>query len=123
MRFIEKGDLNCPTLMFIHGLSATAESCYGKVSDVLKEQWHIILCEIDGHYPGSVPFSTIDSTCKEIEAYVIDHYDGKIYGMIGLSLGGAIAVSLLARRKIEVTRTILDAAYCMDMGRLKKIYG
>lgn len=122
VRFIVKGDPDRPTLLFIPGLSATAEGCYGAVADLLKARWHIVLCELDGHYPGSAPFSTLDNTCAEIEAYVKTHTAGKVYGMIGLSLGGAVAVSLLGRGNLQVAKAVLDAAYCMDMGLLKGLY-
>ena len=86
-----------PVLLFIHGLSGTAESCYGNVARNLKNNRHIVLCELDGHYDGSRPFSGITDACEQIERYVLDHFLGKLHGMIGLSLGGTIAVSLLGR--------------------------
>jgi hypothetical protein len=49
MRFQEIGQQNRPVLLFIHGLSATAESCYGAVVSRLEKDWHIILCELGGH--------------------------------------------------------------------------
>ena len=42
--------------------------------------------------------------------------------MIGLSLGGTIAVSLLSRGRIQIEKTVLDAAFCVDMGILKGCY-
>lgn len=100
MRFITMGPEEFPTLLFIHGLSTTAESCYGKVSRCLQDQWHIVLCELDGHYDGSPVFQSIDDECKQIEAYVSENHQGRIHGMVGLSLGGTIAVSLLSRGRI-----------------------
>lgn len=122
MRFITMGPEEFPTLLFIHGLSATAESCYGKVSRCLQDQWHIVLCELDGHYDGSPVFQSIDDECKQIEAYVSENHQGRIHGMVGLSLGGTIAVSLLSRGRIQIERTVLDAAFCVDMGLLKGCY-
>ena len=108
MCFIAMGPEVFPTLLFIHGLSATAESCYGEVSRCLQDQWHIVLCELDGHYDGSPVFQSIDDECKQIEAYISENHQGRIHGMVGLSLGGTIAVSLLSR--------------CVDMGLLKGCY-
>ena len=70
MRFITMGSEAFPTLLFIPGLSATAESCYGKVGRSLQDHWHIVLCELDGHYDGSPAFRGIDDACEQIEAYV-----------------------------------------------------
>ena len=123
MRFITIGSEAFPTLLFIHGLSATAESCYGKVGRFLQNQWHTVLCELDGHYEGSPAFTNIDAECEQIETYVLENHAGRIHGMIGLSLGGTIAVSILSRSRIQIERTVLDAAFCVDMGILKGCYG
>lgn len=123
MRFVTMGPKKSPTLLFIHGLSATAESCYGKVARCLQDRWHIVLCELDGHYDGSPPFQGIDDACEQIETYVVEKHGGRIHGMVGLSLGGTIAVSLLSRRRIQIEQTVLDAAFCVDMGILKGLYG
>lgn len=123
MRFITMGSEDNPTLLFIHGLSATAESCYGKVGRLLRNRWHIVLCELDGHYDGSPAFRGLDDECDQIEAYVMENHGGRIRGMVGLSLGGTIAVSILSRGRFRVERTVLDAAFCVDMGILKGLYG
>lgn len=122
MRFITMGSETLPTLLFIHGLSATAESCYGTVGRLLQNNWHIVLCELDGHYEESPPFTSIDAECEQIEDYFRKKHNGKIHGMIGLSLGGTIAVSILSRGRIRIEKTVLDAAFCVDMGLLKGCY-
>ena len=122
MNFITMGSETDPTLLFIHGLSGTAESCYGKTARSLKNNWHIVLCELDGHYDGSRAFSGITDACEQIEKYVQEHYRGKLHGLVGLSLGGTIAVSLLGRGKIHSEKTVLDAAYCVDMGLFKGFF-
>lgn len=38
MRFQDTGAANQPSLLFIHGLSATAESCYGAVASGMEKQ-------------------------------------------------------------------------------------
>lgn len=122
MRFITMGSEECPTIMFIPGLSATAESCYGKFGRSLPDHWNIVLCELDGHYAKSPAFQSIKDEREQIESYVLENYAGRIHGMIGLSLGGTIAVSVLSRDKIQIERTVLDAAFCVDMGILRGCY-
>ena len=122
MRFITTGSEQKPTILFIHGLSATAESCYGEVSRLLQKNWHILLCELDGHYDGSPAFSGIENACGQIETYTNEYCQGKIHGMVGLSLGGTIAVSILSRGNLQVEKTVLDAAFCVDMGLLRGFY-
>lgn len=121
MRFITMGSEKHPTILFIHGLSATAGSCYGEVSRLLQGKWHIVLCELDGHYPGSPEFENLQRACEEIEAYVHEQLADELYGLVGLSLGGTIAVTLLSRGNIRVQKTLLDAAFCVDMGWLRGV--
>ena len=123
MRFITMGSEKYATILFIPGLSASAENCYGKVGRLLMDHWRIVLCELDGHYDGSPAFQGIDDECEQIEAYVLEKHGGRIHGMVGLSLGGTIAVSILSRGRIQVERTVLDAAFCVDMGILRGLYG
>ena len=122
MRFVTTGSEEKPTILFIHGLSATAESCYGEVSRLLRNNWHILLCKLDGHYDGSPAFSGIENACGQIETYTNECCQGKIRGMVGLSLGGTIAVSVLSRGNLQVEKTVLDAAFCVDMGLLRGFY-
>ena len=122
MRFIEMGSASQPALLFIHGLAATAESCYGEVGRLLERGWRIVLCKLDGHYDGSPPFPGLDDTCAQIEAFVTERYQGRLRGMVGLSLGGTVAVTILSRGRITVGRTLLDAAFCVDMGLLRGFY-
>ena len=122
MRFIEMGSANDPALLFIHGLAATAESCYGEVGRLLERDWRVVLCELDGHYDGSPPFSGLGDTCAQIEAFVAKRCQGRLHGMVGLSLGGTVAVTILSRGKITIERTLLDAAFCVDMGLLRGFY-
>ena len=122
MRFITTGKEEYPTILFIPGLSATAESCYGNVCRLLEDKWHIVLCELDGHYDRSPAFSSIEDECKQIETYVLENHAGELHGLVGLSLGGTIAISILSRGKIQVEKILLDAAFCVDMGILKGCY-
>ncbi len=122
MRFIETGSANGPALLFIHGLAATAESCYGEVGRRLEKDWRVILCELDGHYDGSPPFPGLDRTSAQIEAYVKERCRGRLHGMVGLSLGGTVAVTILSRGNIMIDRTVLDAAFCVDMGLLRGFF-
>ena len=122
MRFIEMGSASQPALLFLHGLAATAESCYGEVGRLLEKDWRVVLCELDGHYDGSPPFPGLEATCKQVEAFVTERCQGRLRGMVGLSLGGTIAVTILSRGNITIDKTVLDADFCVDMGLLRGFY-
>lgn len=70
MEFVEYGSKNAPTLIFIHGSCTTAETCYSKVAEALKDNYHCVLCRLDGHYDGSPDFVSLDKEAEQIEEYV-----------------------------------------------------
>ena len=115
MRFLTHGNKSDKSVMLIHGMANTAD-----LFDPLLEyagDHHVIVCELDGHCKhDDTVFKTIRSECAKIERYVRDELDGWLSGLLGYSLGGAIATELISRGRIKVDRTILDAAYVIKMG-------
>lgn len=118
MEFAEYGSKNAPTLIFIHGSCTTAETCYSKVAEALKGNYHCVLCRLDGHYDGSPDFVSLDKEAEQIEEYVQQNRNGSVYALIGLSLGSTICVHLLTRKKISVSKVFLDGVYVQNKGAL-----
>ena len=115
MRFLKHGDMNRPSLLLIHGMANTS-SLFDPLLPYLSG-FHVIVCELDGHSQADDgEFVSIATSCEEIEAYVRRDLDGELYGLLGFSLGGTIATELIARGRIRVDRTILDAAFVIRMG-------
>lgn len=122
MIFNTYGDETLPSLMLIHGMANTAQSCYGRILPYL-DDYHIILCEVDGHTDKEAGlFISIEDCCEKIEKYVVRNLKGKVYGLSGFSMGATIAVELMARNNISIEKVILDAAFCVKMGVLSPIY-
>ena len=109
------GDERKPSLLLIHGMANTS-SLFNPIIPYLPD-FHVIACEIDGHsQAGDTEFVSIASSCEKIETFVRQELDGKLYGLLGFSLGGTIAVEVIARGQIKVERTILDSAFVVRMG-------
>ena len=122
MIFNTYGDETLPSLILIHGMANTAQSCYGRIVPYLGD-YHVILCEVDGHTDKDTGlFISIEDCCEKIENYVIRNLEGKVYGLSGFSMGGTIAVELMARNNISIEKVILDAAFCVKMGVLTPMY-
>jgi pimeloyl-ACP methyl ester carboxylesterase len=103
-------------------MANSAQLCYGPVLPYL-DAYHVILCELDGHTdrePGL--FSSIEEECEKIECYVTEHLGGRLYGLVGFSMGATIAVELMARRRISIENVVLDAAWCVQLGPLAPLY-
>ena len=122
MIFNTYGDEMLPSLILIHGMANTAQSCYGRIVPYL-DSYHVILCEVDGHTDKEEGlFVSIEDCCEKIEKYVVRNLKGKVYGLSGFSMGATIAVELMARNNISIEKVILDAAFCVKMGVLTPIY-
>ena len=113
MIFNAYGDKSLPALMLIHGMANTAQLCYGRIIPYLDE-YHVILCEVDGHTDKETGlFISIEDCCEKIEQYVVQNLNGKMYGLAGFSMGATIAVELITRNNIEMKKVILDAAFVL----------
>jgi len=122
MIFRTYGNNTLPSLMLIHGMANTAELCYGRIVPYL-DQYHVILCELDGHSEQETGlFLSIADSCEKIERYVAQNLNGRLFGLLGFSLGGTIAVELMTRQRIRIEKAILDAAFCVKMGALAPIF-
>lgn len=116
MNFIEYGDRNNKSILFIHGLASTADLCFKPLLPYLKN-YYVIFCELDGHCSAK-PNDRIsmNQAVDTIENYILNEISGKIYGICGFSMGATIAVDLIARGNISVERVLLDAAITVEMG-------
>lgn len=116
------GDKTLPSLMLIHGMANTAQSCYGRIVPYLDE-YYVILCELDGHTDKETGlFISIEDSCEKIEQYVAQNLGGILFELSGFSMGATLAVELMARNNIEIKKVILDAAFCVKMGVLTPLY-
>lgn len=115
MRFVDYNTESEKTLMMLPGMATTVHTCFNKVIPYLRD-YHIILCELDGHYDNSPLFESIEKTCEQIEEYIKQNHLGKLNAILGFSLGGTIVVELISRNNIEFDNVILDAAFCRKNG-------
>ena len=115
MRFLVHGDKEKKSLLLIHGMANTSD-LFDPLLPYLKD-YYVIVCELDGHSSKEQgTFISVTDAAEKIEKYVKDNLDGKLYGLLGFSLGGTIATELISRGKIEVERTVLDAPFVVKMG-------
>ena len=115
MKFITHGDQSNQSLLLIHGMANTSD-LFDPLLPYLKN-YFVIVCELDGHSRSEMSeFVSVTDAAQKIEMYVKDNLDGRLYGLLGFSLGGTIATELISRGRIEVQRTVLDAAFVIKMG-------
>jgi pimeloyl-ACP methyl ester carboxylesterase len=96
--------------------------CYGRVLPGLAD-YCVILCELDGHTDAeNSVFQSIEACCDLIEQYVTAHWNGRLYGLSGFSMGATISVELMTRRRIQIEKVVLDGAWCVKVGALAPVY-
>lgn len=82
----------------------------------------MILAEVDGHSEQSDTLVSLAQNCDEIENYIMHHLSGTLYCLSGFSMGATMAVEIIGRGNVKVTKTHLDAAFLTPMGLLAKPY-
>lgn len=101
------------SLLLIHGMANTSD-LFDPLLQYLKD-YYVIVVELDGHSAKEKgTFISVSDAAEKIERYVKENIEGRLFGLLGFSLGGTIATELISRRKIEVDRTVLDAAFVIQ---------
>ena len=116
MNYITYGNKKNKSLLFIHGLASTAKLCFESLLPYLQD-YYIVLCELDGHCASKPDdMLSLKDSIDDIENYMQEEMNGKVYGLCGFSMGATMAVELIARGNISVEKVLLDAAIVIEMG-------
>lgn len=121
MNFLCFGNKENKSLLFIHGMASTAMLCYEPLLRHLSD-YYVILAEVDGHSERTRDLVSLEKSCDEIEKYIMNNLSGELYCLSGFSMGGTMAVEIIGRGNVNVTKTHLDAAFLIKMGLLTKPY-
>ena len=97
MRYVEYGNQNPETVILLHGGGLSWWN-YRDVAQLLSDRFHVILPILDGHADSDAPFTSIEDNAARIIAHINQHFGGNVLTVGGLSLGGQIAVEMLAQR-------------------------
>lgn len=99
-----------PVFLYIHAECLSATSFKEEVKE-LKKDFTVVLADINGHGSAAAePFTTIDACCTEILHFLDEQCNGHVQVLSGLSLGGQIAVELLAKRPDICTYAMIESA-------------
>lgn len=99
-----------PVLMYIHGECLSAFSFKEEVKE-LKKDYTLLLPLLDGHDADNPSqFVSIDRCAEEILQYIDETCNGHIHILSGFSLGGQIAVQMLAKRPDLCAYAMIESA-------------
>ena len=115
MKFKEFGDKNLPTFIMLHGGGLSWWSME-KVIDLLKDKFHIVTPIIDGHgEDGGTEFNSIEDSALKLINYIDKNYEGKVFAISGLSIGGQIVAEILSKRYDITEYAIIESALVYPM--------
>lgn len=121
MNFLTFGDKNNKSILFIHGMASTALLCFEPLLEYLND-YYVILAEVDGHSDSLGELNSLADNCTEIERFIIENLEGELYCLSGFSMGGTMAVEIVGRGNVKISKVLLDAAFLTKMGFLTKPY-
>lgn len=111
-----EGPIDGPPIVFVHG-TRLSRSMWRPQMDALRDPYRVIALDLPGH--GALadrPF-TVASASDQV-ARVIEEAAGGRAVVVGLSLGGYVAMDLAARRPELVRGLVLSGATAEPVGRL-----
>ena len=109
MRYVEYGNQNPEKVILLHGGGLSWWN-YRDVAQLLSDRFHVVLPILDGHADSDAPFASIEDNAARIIAHIDEHFGGKVLAICGLSLGGQIAVEMLAQRPDICRFALLESA-------------
>ena len=122
MTVVEYGQQNDCVILLLHGGGMSWWN-YREVAQKLEEHYHVVLPVLDGHADSDAPFATIEENAARLISYIDTHFGGQVLAIGGLSLGGQIAVEMLAQRKDICRYALLESALAMPMKRTAALIG
>ena len=134
MQHVEYGAHNLQTIILLHGGGLSWWN-YRDVAQLLSDRFHVVLPILDGHADCDAPFTSIEDNAARIIAHIDEHFGGNVLAVGGLSLGGQIAVEMLAQRPdicrfallestlvkpSKLTRALIKPTFGMSYGLIKQ---
>ena len=134
MKILEFGKENEKKIILIHGFQCPYQvwECFlnridcrqgpyqvwNKYIDRFKENFHIIIPILPGHYPNDDNFVSVESTAKEIEDFYLNRYGNNVYAIYGMSLGGVIVAKIWQNKRIKIDNIIFDGSPLVSQNKL-----
>jgi hypothetical protein len=117
MQFDEMGNMGGKTLMLLPGTACDYQTNFASVLDKLGAKYHLICVNYDGFDGSGSVFPDMITVTEKIEAYIQEHFGGRIDGAIGSSLGSSFVGQLIQRENIHLDHGIFGSPDLDQSGR------
>lgn len=109
MNIHEFGQENPEWVLFLHA-SCTSWNFYEESVRALSERYHVLVPAILGHdLTTDEDYTSVEQIATELEQWLLEREQTHIHGLYGLSMGGSVALRLLADDKITFDKAVIDA--------------
>ena len=124
MKYFEFGKATGPLAVILHG-GGTSYRGAEPTARLLGERFHVILAAYDGFNPSEpeTVFKSVMDEARRIGDYIVEHYDGKIDVLYGISFGCRILMEVLKDERLQITTTIADGMSLRDYPNIKSKTG
>ena len=117
MQFDEMGNKSGKTLMLLPGTACDYQTNFAAVLDRLGAKYHLICVNYDGFDGSGSVFPDMITVTEKLEKYITEHFDGKIDGVIGSSLGSSFVGQLIQRENVHIDHGIFGSPDLDQSGR------
>jgi pimeloyl-ACP methyl ester carboxylesterase len=114
MNVIAFGKQNKDTIFLLHGGGLSWWN-YREAAKLLEADHHVVLPVLDGHAGSDAPFTTIQDNAARLISYIDTHLEGQVAVLGGLSLGGQVALEILAQRPDICRFALIESALVKPM--------
>lgn len=115
MNFKVFGDINNKAIILIHG-AFVSWNMWSEQIKIFTQDYFVIVPILDGHdIERKSIFTTIQKASSDIADYVCQTHGNNVFAVIGCSLGGVIATEILAQKRLNIEKAIIDGAYLTTM--------
>lgn len=118
MQFDEMGTQNGKTMMLLPGTACNYQINFGSVLDKLGEKYHLICVNYDGFDGSGLIFPDMITVTEKIENYIKEHFNGRLDGAIGSSLGSAFVGQLIQRENVHLDHGIFGSPDLDQSGKI-----
>ena len=110
MKFHTVGNESGKIIVLIHGM-LNPWQIWMDVANAFSEEYYVVIPELDAHTQEEPShFISVEDEAAKIHDYLIQNFDGELYMLCGLSMGGRIAAALAGLQGISTEYLILDGA-------------
>ncbi len=115
------GEAGLPTVVLIHGLATTWEQSFGEIIPLLSARYHVVAVGLSGHDPTDPDdFVSRESDAHQVVLHLRRERAGRVHGVFGASLGGAVAVELACSGLVRIDSLVLDGLVRLPIGRFTR---